>query len=77
MDANYGRKDGEAEKKVKDVVYQVGVPEKFHKYEEESYKKIIGLIETIPEGGLGEEGEVKLKREVFKSFLDKIYKRQK
>ncbi|KAK7682293.1 hypothetical protein QCA50_014496 [Cerrena zonata] len=77
LDANYGKKDSVAEQKVKDVFYQVGVPETFHKYEEDSYKKIIGLIETIPEGGLGADGEVKLKREIFKSFLDKIYKRQK
>lgn len=59
------------------MFYQVGIPERFAKYEEDSYKKIIGLIHTIPEGGLGADGEPKLKREVFKSFLDKIYKRQK
>ena len=45
--------------------------------EEEAYRRIGGLIESIPVEGLGGEGEVKLRREVFKSFLDKIYKRQK
>lgn len=77
LDENYGRKDAEAEKRVKEVFVQVGVKDKYEAYEEDAYKRIIGLIQTIPEGGLGEEGSVKLQREVFKSFLDKIYKRQK
>ncbi|KAH8078417.1 farnesyl-diphosphate synthase [Cristinia sonorae] len=73
LDANYGRKNKESEAKVKEVFEQVGIREKFAVYEEKAYKEIVGLIETIPEGG-SKEG---LKREVFKSFLDKIYKRQK
>lgn len=77
LDENYGRKDAEAEKRVKAVFVEVGVKEKFEAYEEDAYKRIIGLIETIPVDGLGTDGAVKLKREVFKSFLDKIYKRQK
>ncbi|KAI0783522.1 farnesyl-diphosphate synthase [Abortiporus biennis] len=77
LDQNYGRKDAEAEKKVKTVFEEVGVRQKYAVYEEDAYKRIMGLIETIPAGGLGRDGEVKLKREVFKSFLDKIYKRQK
>ncbi|KAI0077139.1 farnesyl-diphosphate synthase [Panus rudis PR-1116 ss-1] len=77
LEKNYGQKNPEAEKKVKELYYEIGVPEKFKAYEEDSYKRIIGLIETIPEGGLGKDGEIKLRREVFKSFLDKIYKRKK
>ncbi|KAI0683567.1 farnesyl-diphosphate synthase [Cytidiella melzeri] len=77
LDSNYGLKNAESEKKVKDVFYAVGVPEKYYKYEEDAYKRIMGLIQTIPEGGLGTDGQVKLQRQVFKSFLDKIYKRQK
>ncbi|THH28348.1 hypothetical protein EUX98_g5847 [Antrodiella citrinella] len=73
LDANYGKKNPEAEAKVKEVFEQVGIREKYAVYEEGAYKEIISLIETIPEGG-SKEG---LKREVFKSFLDKIYKRQK
>ena len=77
LDENYGRKDSEAERRVKAVFEEVGIREKFAVYEEDAYKRIIGLIETIPVGGLGNDGAVKLRREVFKSFLDKIYKRQK
>ena len=77
LDANYGRKDAEAEKRVKEIFDAVGVREKYANYEEEAYQRIMGLIQTIPEAGLGVEGEVKLKREVFVSFLEKIYKRQK
>lgn len=77
LDENYGKKGAEAEKRIKAIFVEVGVKEKFEVYEEEAYKRIIGLIQTIPEGGLGEGGSVKLQRQVFKSFLDKIYKRQK
>ena len=77
LDANYGRKDAEAEKRVKEIFNAVGVPEKYAKYEEEAYRRIMSLIQTIPEAGLGVEGEVKLKREAFVSFLEKLYKRQK
>lgn len=77
LDANYGKKNAEAEKKVKVIFTEVGVHEKYAAYEENAYKRIMGLIETIPEDGLGKDGEVKLQRAVFKSFLDKIYKRQK
>ena len=77
LDANYGRKDAAAEAKVKEVFNAVGVNEKYTAYEEAAYQRIMGLIATIPEDGLGRAGEVKLRREVFKSFLDKIYKRQK
>ncbi|EKM49650.1 uncharacterized protein PHACADRAFT_265218 [Phanerochaete carnosa HHB-10118-sp] len=77
LDANYGRKDAAAEQRIKQIFNATGVHEKYAKYEEDAYKRIMGLIQTIPEAGLGAEGEVKLKREVFVSFLEKIYKRQK
>ncbi|KAI0083256.1 farnesyl-diphosphate synthase [Irpex rosettiformis] len=77
LDENYGRKNPEAEKRVKEVFYAVDVPGKYYKYEEDAYKRINGLIESIPVEGLGAEGQVKLQREVFTSFLNKIYKRQK
>lgn len=73
LDANYGRKNAESEAKVKEIFEQVGIRQKYAVYEEDSYKQVIKLIETIPAEG-SKEG---LKREVFKSFLDKIYKRQK
>ena len=78
LDDNYGLKDKEAEARVKALYEELGIREKYVVYEEGAYKRIMGLIETIPEEGkdVG-AGEVRLKREVFKAFLDKIYKRQK
>ncbi|KIP02772.1 hypothetical protein PHLGIDRAFT_32072 [Phlebiopsis gigantea 11061_1 CR5-6] len=77
LDASYGRKDAAAEARVKKVFEEVGLHAKYAAYEEDAYRRIVGLIATIPEAGLGADGEVKLQRAVFKSFLDKIYKRQK
>ena len=77
LDANYGRKDAEAERTVKAIFEEVGIRGKYAAYEEEVYRRIMELVEVIPESGLGKEGEVRLQRVVFKSFLDKIYKRQK
>lgn len=74
LDANYGRKDAQAEARVKALYEELGLRERFAKYEEEAYQRITGLIKTIPERAKGEEG---LKREVFTSFLNKIYKRTK
>ena len=51
---------------------------KYEEYEKGAYEKIMGLITSIPENGMVVEGDkVSLKRQVFKSFLDKIYKRSK
>ncbi|RDX45501.1 farnesyl-diphosphate synthase [Polyporus arcularius HHB13444] len=75
LDENYGRKDAEAEKRVKALYEEIGIRQKYAEYEEAAYKRIMGLIQTIPEQPSGEG--VTLKREVFKVFLDKIYKRQK
>ena len=77
LDASYGRKDAEAEKRIKALYEEMGIRKKYEEYEEAAYKRIMGLIETIPENTTAKPGEVTLKREVFKSFLDKIYKRQK
>lgn len=77
LDECYGRKDAEKEAKVKALYEQLGLRERYATYEQQSYDKVMGLISKIPEGGLGVEGEVKLQRGVFKSFLDKIYKRTK
>ena len=77
LDAHYGRKDAEAEKRVKALYEEMGIRKKYEEYEEGAYKRIMGLIETIPEAPAAPAGQVVLKREVFKAFLDKIYKRQK
>ncbi|KZT04621.1 farnesyl-diphosphate synthase [Laetiporus sulphureus 93-53] len=77
LDENYGRKDPAAEARVKAIYEEVGVRKIYEEYEEGSYKRVMSLIETIPENPLEPEGGIALKREVFKSFLNKIYKRQK
>ena len=69
LDDNYGRKDSECEKRVKEVFKAVDVEGKYKAYEQQAYQKIVGLVNQVPEEG----GE--LKREVFMAFLNKIFGR--
>ncbi|KZT53664.1 terpenoid synthase [Calocera cornea HHB12733] len=71
LDENYGRKDAVCEAKVKKVFLAVDIPGKYTVYEQESYEKINGLINAINETPGG------LKRDVFRAFLAKLYKRTK
>ncbi|KAJ7621630.1 isoprenoid synthase domain-containing protein [Mycena polygramma] len=73
LDANYGRKDPAAEARVKEVYEAVGIRERYSKYEADVYAKLTEMINAIPEGA--ERGT--LKRKIFTSFVDKIYKRTK
>lgn len=66
---------GEAEKRVKAVFEEMGIREKYRELEEDRYKQLTGMINAIPEAPKGQEGV--LKREVFTSFLNKVYRRQK
>ncbi|KAI0631905.1 farnesyl-diphosphate synthase [Trametes polyzona] len=77
LDENYGRKDPQAEARVKALYEELGIRDRYAEYEENAYKRILALIEKIPEKPQPKAGEVVLRREVFKVFLDKIYKRQK
>lgn len=78
LDADYGRNDPAAEVRVKALYEDIGLRGLYEQYEKAAYKRIIALIETIPEHPASEDsGSVVLKREVFTSFLDKINKRQK
>lgn len=72
LDENYGRKDAASEAKVKEVfkASNIDVEGRFKKYEAESYQNLMKLIDTVDES----KG---LKREVFVSFLNKVYKRTK
>ena len=70
LDENYGRKDGEKEAKVKEAYHQLKLDEVYREFEEERVKEIKGLIAQTDES----QG---LKKEVFESFLGKIYKRSK
>ncbi|CAE6436514.1 unnamed protein product [Rhizoctonia solani] len=71
LDDNYGRKDAAAEARVKELYAQLELPRRYQEYEQAVYEKLNTLIDAIPEveGGL--------KRDVFRSFLSKIYKRSK
>ncbi|KAK0232039.1 farnesyl-diphosphate synthase [Armillaria nabsnona] len=73
LDENYGRKDAAAEGRVKAVFEEVGLRQRYHVYEEGVYKELVRMIDAIPET----QQEGTLKREVFRSFLNKVYKREK
>lgn len=66
----YGRKDAGLEKQVKEVYAQLELERVYKEYEEEKVGEIRKMIADVDES----EG---LKREVFESFLGKIYKRSK
>ncbi|PKI86032.1 Erg20p [Malassezia vespertilionis] len=72
LDENYGQKDDTCEARVKDVfnASNVNIQGKFAAYEKESYDRIHGLINALPENA-------GLKRAVFVSFFEKVYKRTK
>ncbi|RLM92317.1 farnesyl pyrophosphate synthase-like [Panicum miliaceum] len=65
---NYGKSDPACVAKVKDLYKELNLEEVFHEYERESYTKLIADIEAQPN---------KAVQTVLKSFLHKIYKRDK
>lgn len=67
LDENYGRKDSACEARVKQVFQELDILGKFEKYEAESYQRITGMIAALDESS-------GLKKDVFTSFLNKIYK---
>jgi len=76
LDANYGRKDSEAEQRVKEVFGEVGIDAVYAEYEAASYKRINALIDAVPEVQCP-KGDAVLRQAVFRTFLEKIYKRTK
>lgn len=70
LQANYGRKDAESEARCKKVFSDVDIPSKYAAYEASFYEKINKQIDAVDEG-------CGLKKDVLRSFLSKIYKRQK
>ncbi|CAD6271370.1 unnamed protein product [Miscanthus lutarioriparius] len=65
---NYGKKDPACVAKVKNLYKELNLEAVFQEYENESYKKLIADIEAQPNIAV---------QNVLKSFLHKIYKRQK
>jgi farnesyl diphosphate synthase len=76
LDDNYGRKDSEAEARVKQVFRDVGVDAQYAEYEADAYARINALIDAVPEV-TSPCGDAVLRRSVFRVFLEKIYKRTK
>lgn len=70
LEENYGRKDKDMEAKVKAVYAELKLDEVYHAFEEERVGEIRKMIAEVDES----EG---LRKEVFESFLRKIYKRSK
>ncbi|MCJ1266550.1 Farnesyl pyrophosphate synthetase [Lobaria immixta] len=70
LDENYGQKDGDKEAKVKKIFAELQLDQVYLAYEEKRVAEIRELIAHVDES----EG---LKKGVFESFLQKIYKRSK
>ncbi|KAH9059428.1 farnesyl diphosphate synthase [Lactarius deliciosus] len=76
LDGSYGQKDPAAEERVKEIFRQVGVDNEYAEYEAQSYARINALIDAVPEVR-SPNGDAVLRRAVFSTFLEKIYKRTK
>nr|AHA51120.1 farnesyl pyrophosphate synthase [Albuca bracteata] len=68
LSENYGKSDPACVAKVKSIYNELNLQAVFSEYEATSYKQLISSIEAQPS---------KAVQEVLKSFLHKIYKRQK
>lgn len=75
LDENYGRKDSECERRVKEMFKspEVDLRKWYAEYDERVYGELAGMTVEITVV----EGKGTLKREVFKGFLDKTYNRTK
>ena len=67
---NYGRKDGNCEKKVKEVFNELKLDQDYYEYEEKVVTELKKKIAAVDES----RG---FKAEVLTTFLNKIYKRSK
>ena len=70
LDTAYGRKDAELEAKVKALYKELDLENKYKEYEEKTVGDIRKKIAAIDESA-------GLKKDVFETFLSKIYKRSK
>ncbi|KAF9232238.1 isoprenoid synthase domain-containing protein [Melanogaster broomeanus] len=76
LDENYGQKDAGKETTVKALYDELRLREIYAVYEESAKERIDKLIQQIPEPEAGIDGGV-LRRAVFTSSLNKLYKRTK
>lgn len=70
LDENYGQKDDEKEAKVKQLYVDLQLEQRYQAYEEKAVGEIREMVASVDES----EG---LTKEIFESFLGKIYKRSK
>ena len=70
LDANYGRKDAEAELRVKEIFKELELDEAYYQYEEAVVADLRKKIAEVDES----RG---FKAAVLEAFLNKIYKRSK
>lgn len=70
LDVNYGKKDKECEKKVKEVFNDLQLEKDYQAYEEARVTELKQKISAIDESS-------GMKRQVYEEFLRKIYKRSK
>lgn len=70
LDQNYGQKDDAKEAAVKQLYNELNLKKRYQEYEEQIVSDLRKMIDAVTE----DEG---LKKEVFESYLAKIYKRSK
>ena len=68
LDDNYGRKDDAKEARVKELYNELQLEKKYQEYEEKRVGELRKMIASVDESEC-------LQKEVFESFLAKIYKR--
>ncbi|KAJ3000156.1 Farnesyl pyrophosphate synthetase [Globomyces sp. JEL0801] len=68
LDENYGQKDASKVALVKNVYKEIGIEDIYHQYEEDSYKRLSALIETVDNSVIPQE--------MFVNFMNRIYKRK-
>ena len=67
MQANYGRRDAACTGRVKEVYRQLELEQVYRQYEEESYQRLMSVIEA---------NAGSLPRGMFMEFANRIYKRK-
>ena len=68
LQVNYGSHDPACVQRVKDLYGELNLEKLFRDYENNSYQRLVGMIETETET---------LPRSMFLEFLNKIFKRMK
>ncbi|KAJ3126254.1 hypothetical protein HK098_007726 [Nowakowskiella sp. JEL0407] len=71
LDLHYGKRSAESAAIVKKIYNEINLPKIYAEYEETSHKKMMALINDLDEQKTG------LPREMFTSFVNRIYKRSK